>query len=56
LTCNSAGTNVTVHKDAAWKESWNSFKENSKKLKRKRKTTKNGLKENDKRRPSEKIK
>jgi len=30
LTCNSAGTNVTVHKDAAWKESWNSFKENSK--------------------------
>lgn len=26
----SAGTNITVHKDAAWKESWNKFKENSK--------------------------
>ncbi|KAK5054432.1 hypothetical protein LTR84_001322 [Exophiala bonariae] len=26
----NAGTNITVHKDAAWKESWNSFKENSK--------------------------
>ena len=26
----SAGTNITVHKDAAWKESWNNFKENSK--------------------------
>jgi len=25
-----AGTNITVHKDSAWKESWNSFKENSK--------------------------
>ncbi|KEF56322.1 uncharacterized protein A1O9_07903 [Exophiala aquamarina CBS 119918] len=26
----NAGTNVTVHKDAAWKESWTNFKENSK--------------------------
>ena len=26
----SAGTNVTLHKDAAWKESWNSFKDSSK--------------------------
>lgn len=26
----SAGTNVTLHKDAAWKEAWNNFKENSK--------------------------
>ncbi|KIW09864.1 hypothetical protein PV08_11965 [Exophiala spinifera] len=26
----NAGTNITVHKDSAWKESWNSFKENSK--------------------------
>ncbi|EHY55565.1 protein translocase subunit [Exophiala dermatitidis] len=26
----NAGTNITVHKDAAWKESWNKFKENSK--------------------------
>lgn len=26
----SAGTNITVHKDSAWKESWNSFKDNSK--------------------------
>lgn len=25
----SAGTNVTVHKDSAWKESWNEFKNNS---------------------------
>ncbi|KAK7903100.1 protein translocase subunit [Exophiala xenobiotica] len=25
-----AGTNITLHKDAAWKESWNSFKEKSK--------------------------
>ncbi|KPI44190.1 Mitochondrial import inner membrane translocase subunit tim44 [Cyphellophora attinorum] len=25
-----AGTNVTVHKDSAWKESWNEFKSNSK--------------------------
>ena len=25
----SAGTNITLHKDAAWRESWNSFKENS---------------------------
>jgi mitochondrial import inner membrane translocase subunit TIM44 len=24
---NSAGTNVTLHKDAAWKESWREFKE-----------------------------
>jgi len=27
---NRAGTNITLHKDAAWKESWNSFKDNSK--------------------------
>ncbi|ETN46229.1 uncharacterized protein HMPREF1541_00413 [Cyphellophora europaea CBS 101466] len=26
----NAGTNVTVHKDSAWKESWNEFKNNSK--------------------------
>ncbi|KIX04592.1 uncharacterized protein Z518_05462 [Rhinocladiella mackenziei CBS 650.93] len=26
----NAGTNITVHKDSAWKESWNKFKENSK--------------------------
>lgn len=26
----NAGTNITVHKDAAWKEAWNNFKENSK--------------------------
>ena len=26
----SAGTNVTLHKDAAWKESWNNFREKSK--------------------------
>lgn len=26
----SAGTNITIHKDSAWKESWNNFKENSK--------------------------
>ena len=26
----SAGTNVTLHKDSAWKESWNKFKDNSK--------------------------
>lgn len=25
----NAGTNVTVHKDAAWKESWKNFRENS---------------------------
>ncbi|KAL9106748.1 MAG: hypothetical protein Q9227_008247 [Pyrenula ochraceoflavens] len=25
-----AGTNVTLHKDAAWKESWNSFRDSSK--------------------------
>jgi mitochondrial import inner membrane translocase subunit TIM44 len=25
----SAGTNITVHKDSAWKESWNEFKSNS---------------------------
>jgi mitochondrial import inner membrane translocase subunit TIM44 len=25
----SAGTNITVHKDSAWKESWNDFKNNS---------------------------
>ena len=30
LTLRSAGTNITVHKDSAWKESWNKFKENSK--------------------------
>jgi import inner membrane translocase subunit TIM44 len=30
LTRFSAGTNVTVHKDAAWKESWREFKDNSK--------------------------
>ena len=27
--CLSAGTNITVHKDSAWRESWNKFKENS---------------------------
>jgi import inner membrane translocase subunit TIM44 len=26
----SAGTNITLHKDSAWKESWNNFKDNSK--------------------------
>jgi import inner membrane translocase subunit TIM44 len=26
----NAGTNITVHKDAAWKESWSKWKENSK--------------------------
>src|ERR1700761_3932747 len=26
----SAGTNVTLHKDAAWKEQWRSFRESSK--------------------------
>ena len=26
----SAGTNITLHKDAAWKESWTNFKEKSK--------------------------
>ncbi|GME25503.1 Membrane transporter Tim44-related/Ribosomal protein L45 [Neofusicoccum parvum] len=26
----NAGTNVTLHKDAAWKASWNEFRENSK--------------------------
>lgn len=30
LTVNRAGTNITVHKDSAWKESWNDFKSNSK--------------------------
>ncbi|RMZ85847.1 hypothetical protein DV737_g402, partial [Chaetothyriales sp. CBS 132003] len=25
----NAGTNITLHKDAAWRESWNSFKDNS---------------------------
>lgn len=25
----SAGTNVTVHKDAAWRESWNSFRDSN---------------------------
>ncbi|RVX71618.1 hypothetical protein B0A52_03802 [Exophiala mesophila] len=25
----NAGTNITVHKDSAWRESWNKFKENS---------------------------
>ena len=29
LTHASAGTNVTLHKDAAWKESWRDFKESS---------------------------
>jgi mitochondrial import inner membrane translocase subunit TIM44 len=29
LVC-SAGTNVTLHKDSAWKESWNSFRDSSK--------------------------
>ena len=27
--CNRAGTNVTLHKDAAWKEKWRSFRDNS---------------------------
>ena len=27
---NSAGTNVTLHKDAAWKESWRDFRDSSK--------------------------
>jgi len=26
----SAGTNITLHKDSAWRESWNNFKDNSK--------------------------
>jgi import inner membrane translocase subunit TIM44 len=26
----SAGTNITLHKDSAWKESWTNFKDNSK--------------------------
>jgi import inner membrane translocase subunit TIM44 len=26
----NAGTNITVHKDSAWRESWSNFKENSK--------------------------
>ncbi|KAH0844856.1 Mitochondrial import inner membrane translocase subunit tim44 [Fonsecaea pedrosoi] len=26
----NAGTNITVHKDSAWRESWTNFKENSK--------------------------
>lgn len=30
LTYDSAGTNVTLHKDAAWKESWREFKDSSK--------------------------
>lgn len=30
LTMYRAGTNVTLHKDAAWKEAWNNFKESSK--------------------------
>lgn len=25
----SAGTNITIHKDAAWKEAWNNFKDKS---------------------------
>ncbi|RMD40364.1 hypothetical protein DV735_g4759, partial [Chaetothyriales sp. CBS 134920] len=25
----NAGTNITLHKDAAWRESWNNFKDNS---------------------------
>lgn len=29
LTQCSAGTNVTLHKDAAWKESWRSFKDSN---------------------------
>lgn len=30
LTTCSAGTNVTLHKDAAWKESWREFRDSSK--------------------------
>ncbi|KAL8863124.1 MAG: hypothetical protein Q9178_000498 [Gyalolechia marmorata] len=30
LICTSAGTNVTLHKDAKWKESWRDFKDSSK--------------------------
>lgn len=30
LTKCSAGTNITVHKDAAWKESWREFRDSSK--------------------------
>lgn len=30
LTCDSAGTNVTLHKDAAWKEAWRDFKDQNK--------------------------
>jgi import inner membrane translocase subunit TIM44 len=30
LTSHSAGTNVTLHKDAAWKESWRDFRDSSK--------------------------
>src|ERR1700761_725013 len=30
LTSISAGTNITLHKDSAWRESWTKFKENSK--------------------------
>ncbi|KAF7192547.1 Mitochondrial import inner membrane translocase subunit tim44 [Pseudocercospora fuligena] len=30
----NAGTNVTVHKDAAWKEAWKDFKDNSKVMQR----------------------
>ena len=26
----SAGTNITLHKDSAFKESWSNFKDNSK--------------------------
>ncbi len=28
--CSSAGTNITVHKDAAWKEAWRDFKDSNK--------------------------
>lgn len=30
LTISSAGTNVTLHKDAAWKESWREFRDSNK--------------------------
>ena len=30
LICTSAGTNVTLHKDAKWKESWRDFKDSNK--------------------------
>lgn len=34
LTRGSAGTNVTLHKDAAWKESWRDFRDSSKLMQR----------------------